>query len=89
MMSVMPFDPDPSLYVMARRLAFFMMSFNPVSPTIIVTWDPDSLPCSWKPFPCSLPMTRNIFRRGRWRIVSRLRWRISCLRWMGKEMKDH
>jgi hypothetical protein len=85
----MPFDPNPSFHIISGGLAFFIMSYYPVSPTIVVTWDPYSLPCSWNPFPCSLPMTGNIFRWGRRGTVPRLGQRISRLRWMGKEMKGH
>ena len=83
--SVMTFDPNPSLDIASRGLAFLIMSLHPVSPTITVTGDPDSLPCSWNPFPSNIPMAWNIFRWWRWRTVPRF-WRriINHLRWLGR-----
>jgi hypothetical protein len=95
MRSVIPFDPNSSLRIISRCLAFLIMSFHPVPPTITVTGDPDSLPGSWNPFPSHSPMTWNIFRWWRWRTVPRF-WRriINHLGWllrmvMGKELIGH
>jgi hypothetical protein len=93
--SVITFNPNSSLYIMARDLAFLIMSFPPSSPAVVITRNPDSLPCSWSPFPSNLPMTWNIFRwwRWRWGIVPRLwGWIVNLLRWlgwMGKELIGH
>jgi hypothetical protein len=93
--SVITFNPNSSLYIMPRGLAVLIMSFHPVSPTIMVTGNPDSLPSSWSPFPSHLPMTWNIFGWWRGRIVPRFwRWIVNPLRWlrwmgMGVELMGH
>jgi hypothetical protein len=78
----MPFHPNPSFHIIPWGLAFFIMSCHPVSPTILITRDPDSFPCSRNPFSSGLPMTGDIFRRRRG--VSGFWRRISHLRGMGK-----
>jgi hypothetical protein len=85
----MLFDPNPSFHIISGGLAFFIMSCHPVSPTIVVTWDPYSLPCSWNPFTSSLPMTGNIFRWWRRRAVPAFWRRISLLRRLGIKLMDY
>jgi hypothetical protein len=85
----MAFDPNPSLHIASRGLAFFIMSCHPISPAVIVIKDPDPLPFSWNPFLCNFPVAWNIFRWGRtppgfWRrIVGNRRWRSISMNLMG------
>jgi hypothetical protein len=91
MMPVTSFNPNPSLHIIAGGLTVFIMSRHPVSETIIVTGNPNSLPGSWNPFSSHLPMAWDIFRWWRWRIIPRFwRW-VGHLRWMGmgKELIGH
>jgi hypothetical protein len=75
--SIITFDPDPSLHISTKNLAFLIMSCNPIPPTIMITGNPDPLPGSWKPFPNRFPVAWNKFRlRRRWGTIIRLRRRI-------------
>jgi hypothetical protein len=58
---VISFNPNPSIRIVSRGLAIFVMSCHPTSPTIIMARDPHSFPGAWNPFTNRFPVARNIF----------------------------
>jgi hypothetical protein len=78
--SVIPFDPDPSLFGVSRDLAIFIMSCDPMPPTIILTRDPHSFPAARDPLTSQFPVARNI-SLSRWIVVTLRCWRDKDRRW--------